>query len=73
MGQDGDSLTKKCIVIFVDAPFCPGYLFHFNFCWTSGPFVSRFEFGPRTYSVLLFIYFIESLSHFVLNFISCLS
>ena len=29
-----------------DAPFCPSYLFRFN--WTLGPFMSRFEFGPRT-------------------------
>ena len=45
----------------VDAPFFPGYLFRFNFCWTFGPFVSRFEFGRRTYSVSLFILFVESL------------
>ena len=29
-----------------------------DFCWTLGPFVSRFEFGPRTYfrCVVYFIY-----------------
>ena len=47
----------------VDAPFCPNYLFHFNFCWTLGPFMSRFEFGPQTYSVMLLIYIIKSSSH----------
>ena len=34
----------------VNAPFCPGYC-----VWASGPSVSKFEFGPRTYSVVLFI------------------
>ena len=33
--------------------------------WVLGPFVARFEFGPQTYFVVLFIYFIDSLSHFV--------
>ena len=47
----------------VDVPFCPGYLFYFNFCWTLSPFMSRFEFGPQTYSVMLLIYFIKSSSH----------
>ena len=57
--------------MIVDAPFYPGYLFHFNFCLTLHPFMSRFEFGPRTYSFMLFIYFIESLSHFVLDSVLC--
>ena len=41
----------------VDAPFCLGYLFHFNVRETLGPFVLRFEFGPRTYFIMWFIYF----------------
>ena len=57
-------------VDLVDAPFCLDCLFHFNFCWTLGPFMSRFKFGPRTYFVILFIYFVESLSHFILNSVS---
>ena len=40
-------------IVCVDAPFCLSYLFRFNSCWTLGPFMSRFEFGPRTYSVML--------------------
>ena len=32
--------------VIVDALFCPGYLFRFNFCWTLGPLMSRFKFGP---------------------------
>ena len=28
----------------VDAPFCSGYLFRFNFCRIWGPFGSDFEF-----------------------------
>ena len=28
----------------VDAPFCPGYLFRFNDCWTLGPFIYFIEF-----------------------------
>ena len=35
--------------VAVDALFCPSYLFRFNFCWTLGLFVSRFEFGSRAY------------------------
>ena len=38
-------------------PILSGLLFHFNFCWTLGLFMSRFEFGPRTYFVMWFIYF----------------
>ena len=34
--------------------------------WTLGPFVTSFEFGPRTLSVFLLLYFIESLSRFEL-------
>ena len=42
--------------IAVDTPFCLGHLFLLNFYfWASSPFVSRFEFGPQTYSVILFI------------------
>ena len=37
----------------------------------SDLFVSKFEFEYQTYFVILFIYFIESLSHFALNFVSC--
>ena len=57
--------------IVVDAPFCLDYLFRFDFCWTLGPFMSRFECGSRTYLVMLSIYFIESLSHFVVNIVLC--
>ena len=54
---------------FVDVPFCLGYFFFriFNFCWTLGLFMLRFEFRSRTFFVVLFILFIESLSHFVFN------
>ena len=45
-------------------PILSQLLVSFNFYWTLGP--SMFEFGPRTYSVMLFIYFVEFLSHFVL-------
>ena len=46
-----------------------GLLFVLTLRWTLGPFMSRFEFGPRTYYIMWFIYFIESLSHFVLYLI----
>ena len=58
-------------------PILFGLLFHFNICWTLGPFVSRFEFGPRTYSVMCFIYlssfesFYSSLGPFVLSVVPC--
>ena len=61
------SILKGIRVSVVDAPFYPGYLFRFNFYWTLGLFMSRFKFGPRTYSVSFFILFIESLSRFVFN------
>ena len=43
-------------------PILSGLLCSFSF-WTSGPFVTSFEFGPRTLSIF---YFIESLSSFEL-------
>ena len=49
--------------LLVDAPFCLDYLFRFNVCWTLCPFMSGFEFGPRTQSVYVII---ESLSYFIL-------
>ena len=52
-------------------PILSGLLFRFNDCWTLGPFMSRFEFGPQTYPVMLSIYFIKSLGHFVLNVVPC--
>ena len=51
--------------------------FHFNICWTLGPFMSRFEFEPRTYSVMCFIYlssfesFYSDLDLFALSVVSC--
>ena len=62
------SILKGIRVSVVDAPFYSDYLFRFNFCWTLGLFMSRFKFGPRTYSVSFFILFIESLSRFVFNY-----
>ena len=47
----------------VDAPFGPDY-FYFNVRWTLGPFMSRFEFGPRTYFVMWFIYFYQVFESF---------
>ena len=44
--MDVNEAFESLTIDIVDAPFCPDYLFRFNFCWTSGPFVSRFEFGP---------------------------
>ena len=43
----------KC-KITVDVKFCPGYYVYFHF-WALDPFVTSFEFGPRTLS--LFSYF----------------
>ena len=43
-------------------PILSGLLCLFSF-WASSPFVTSFEFGPRTLSVF---YFIKSLSHLVL-------
>ena len=51
-------------IVFVDTLFCLDYCAYFH--GASGPFVPRFGFGPRIFSVYVFIYFIESLSHFVL-------
>ena len=50
--------STKLVRTTVDAPFYPGYLFHFNFCWTLGPFMSRFEFGPRT-PFVCFVYLFD--------------
>ena len=47
-------------------PILFGLFFIFTLDWISSPFTSRFKFGPRTYSIMLFVYSIESLSHFVL-------
>ena len=47
----------------VDAPFGPDY-FYFNVHWTLGPFMFRFEFGPRTYFVMWFIYFYQVFESF---------
>ena len=65
-------LFQFFLFVVGDAPFCPDYLFYFNVHGTLGPFMSRFEFGPRTYFVMWFIYFMESLSNFVLIIILCL-
>ena len=56
-------------MLIIDASFSPGYIFYSNDCWTLGPFMSRFEFGPRTYPVMLFIYFIKSSSRFAFNWL----
>ena len=55
-------LTRLIRKGVVDAQFCPGYCVY-SYFWASGPFVTSFEFGPRTLSIFVFI---ESLSRFVL-------
>ena len=51
----------------VDASFCPGYSFHFNVCGALGPFcVKSSSLGLEPILLFYFIYFIESLSRFVL-------
>ena len=47
--------------ITVDAPFCSDYLFRFNFCWTLGLFVAKFEFGHRTYLIYFILFILSSL------------
>ena len=48
--SSSSSSTKQKILPFVDVQFCPGYCAYFHF-WASGPFVTSFEFWPRTLSV----------------------
>ena len=47
-------VSIKCfhvLIVIVDAQFCPGYyVFLFG---ASSPFVTNFEFGPRTLSVFI--------------------
>ena len=38
-------------------PILSDYLFHFNVCWTLDPFISRFDFGPRTYFVMCYLFY----------------
>ena len=50
---EGDNAFETIETIGVDALFCPGYfVLLFNFYWTLDPFMSRFEFGSRTYFVI---------------------
>ena len=58
--------------LIVGVLFCPGYLFHFKWLLDLGVCLCQgSSLGPRTYFVMWFIYFIESLSNFVLNNVSC--
>ena len=49
-------------IVCLDAPFCPGYLFRFNFYETLGPFRSDFEFEFWEFELVLFISFYLVLS-----------
>ena len=57
------SRTKLRSTVFVNTLFCPGYLFRFNVCGASGPFVSRFEFWTSNLVCLFYfiLYFSKSL------------
>ena len=42
-------------------PILSGLLVYFHFVWASGPFVARFEFGPRTLSFSFYLFILSSL------------
>ena len=50
-------LNQFCAGI-VDAPFCPTYSFHFNFCWVSGPFCVKVRVWEPQTCLLILYYFI---------------
>ena len=52
-----------------DVPFCRDYFFVFAGAWIC--LCQGSSLGSRTYFVMWFIYFIEFLSHFILNNVSC--
>ena len=59
------------LIILCRRPILSGLLCFLIFIGPWAHLCQRFEFGSRTYPVRLVIYFIESLSLFILNFVSC--
>ena len=66
-----DGSLWLCVDYRCRRPILSELLVLLNFCWILGLFVLRFEFGPRTYSVRLFILSIESFYCFVFNCYPC--
>ena len=74
-------IDDGCLKVFTYGdcrrPILSGLLYPFNFCWASGPFVSRFEFEPQTSSVLicrvfnLFFFYLIVCVDFLYLIISC--